>query len=553
MNSTIDADEGEVDKQEGQASIAIRKALSGATIEVSQNVDYGVLFTDIDAFVKLSQGNTSVKEIHFYPFDKKGDDELWEKMGEGLANLKSLTHLMVTFERWSLYGEPNPRADFRTLAIVLPYLRQNLIVASNRPQAPEANYCRKEVKALARAIRRHPTIKQFFAISDFSMDVLHILLSALSTLPSLEVAYLKLRSRGNSHCELPEALKRLMLSPSLRTVCFANVVFCKPLCRAFGEALQEGSNVSLLSFDKCFFPATASVLVARAFEQSTTVATVRLSGDFSKTFYDAFAVTLLINTTVATLELTIPDDEAEAALMAPVLLALGMNKALKNLTMDTVFSGAGPVLYNAIRDGLEKNSTLEMLHIFTSVNVEQYSINLVYALLPFLRVSETLNFLKITFEEASMVNDPDQMATLCLAVVTALPKTSSLETLEIHSADGVIAHDTYITALESALMNTALKKLRLSPIIASFGEAEMNQVVSLVKKNYTLTELDEDITEHDETGKLGSILRLNQAGRRYLIDDAGSIPKGVKVLIDVTDDLDCLFYHLLENPTLCDI
>jgi hypothetical protein len=78
-------------------------------------------------------------------------------------------------------------------------------------------------------------------------------------------------------------------------------------------------------------------------------------------------------------------------------------------------------------------------------------------------------------------------------------------------------------------------------------------VVSLVKKNYALIKLGADFIEHDETGELGSILRLNQAGRRYLIDDAGSIAKGVEVLIDVRDDLGCLFYHLLENPMLCEI
>jgi hypothetical protein len=81
----------------------------------------------------------------------------------------------------------------------------------------------------------------------------------------------------------------------------------------------------------------------------------------------------------------------------------------------------------------------------------------------------------------------------------------------------------------------------------------MKEVIALVKKNYSLAVRDEGVAEHDETGELGSILRLNEAGRRYLIDDAGSITKGVEVLIDVRDDLGCLFYHLLENPMLCDI
>jgi hypothetical protein len=42
-------------------------------------------------------------------------------------------------------------------------------------------------------------------------------------------------------------------------------------------------------------------------------------------------------------------------------------------------------------------------------------------------------------------------------------------------------------------------QLCLSPVVALFGESEMNQVVSLIKKNYTQTELDEDVTGHDET------------------------------------------------------
>jgi hypothetical protein len=48
-------------------------------------------------------------------------------------------------------------------------------------------------------------------------------------------------------------------------------------------------------------------------------------------------------------------------------------------------------------------------------------------------------------------------------------------------------------------------------------------------------------------------LRLNEVGRRYLINDAASIAKTSRVLIGVSDDVGCLFYHLLENPTLCDI
>jgi hypothetical protein len=47
-------------------------------------------------------------------------------------------------------------------------------------------------------------------------------------------------------------------------------------------------------------------------------------------------------------------------------------------------------------------------------------------------------------------------------------------------------------------------------------------------------------------------MRLNEAGRRYLIEDGSSISKGVEVLSRVSNDINCIFLHLLENPTLCD-
>jgi hypothetical protein len=49
-----------------------------------------------------------------------------------------------------------------------------------------------------------------------------------------------------------------------------------------------------------------------------------------------------------------------------------------------------------------------------------------------------------------------------------------------------------------------------------------------------------------------AILRLNAAGRRYLVQDGSSISKGVEVLSRVNNDINCVFLHLLENPRLCD-
>ena len=132
-----------------------------------------------------------------------------------------------------------------------------------------------------------------------------------------------------------------------------------------------------------------------------------------------------------------------------------------------------------------------------------------------------------------------------------LEGNTTLECLDIKS--GGINSDTYFVALESLQPISTLMTLLLSPLVASMGEAEMNQLVSLIQKNYSLAVLDEGVSAHDKTGEVRTLLSLNQAGRRYLIEDSASIAKGVEVLIGVSDDLGCLFYHLLENPTLCDI
>jgi hypothetical protein len=57
-----------------------------------------------------------------------------------------------------------------------------------------------------------------------------------------------------------------------------------------------------------------------------------------------------------------------------------------------------------------------------------------------------------------------------------------------------------------------LKKIHLSPSFHSFGNDEMKRVVTLIKKNYVLTELDKCLTEREETGGRGSVLRLKPSG-----------------------------------------
>jgi hypothetical protein len=77
---------------------------------------------------------------------------------------------------------------------------------------------------------------------------------------------------------------------------------------------------------------------------------------------------------------------------------------------------------------------------------------------------------------------------------------------------------------------------------------EDKQMAVLLKKNYAL----EDLPDINQGREVGGILRLNAAGRRYLVQDGSSILKGVEVLSAVRNEINCVFLHLSENPRLCD-
>jgi hypothetical protein len=97
-----------------------------------------------------------------------------------------------------------------------------------------------------------------------------------------------------------------------------------------------------------------------------------------------------------------------------------------------------------------------------------------------------------------------------------------------------------LLALVSALqLDTTLKILGFQNYCVehiSFTVDEMNQLVSILMKNYGLERLVPDVPCADD-GTVKAIFRLNRAGRRYLIKDGSSISKGVDVLSAVSDKL----------------
>jgi hypothetical protein len=225
---------------------------------------------------------------------------------------------------------------------------------------------------------------------------------------------------------------------------------------------------------------------------------------------------------------------------------LGMNTTLKSISVN-IYDKLGDKLCAAIRNGLARNSTLEDLSLHDLLPSDDDGAVLARNALSFLRTTSTLKSLTISFTQTQRES---YVSAFRLEAVKMLENTF-LESLTIIGNDIEVEE---LLALVSALqLNTTLKTLRFQSSFErlSLTDYEASQLVSILRKNYGLERLVPDISCTND-GTVNTILMLNAAGRQYLIKDGSSISKGVDVLSAVSDEIDCVFLHLLENPSLCD-
>jgi hypothetical protein len=139
------------------------------------------------------------------------------------------------------------------------------------------------------------------------------------------------------------------------------------------------------------------------------------------------------------------------------------------------------------------------------------------------------------------------------ALHEGLGKNPTLEILElIPSGSHVTEPAFHIAVVEALQLNKTLKTLHICYYTPKLTDDEVKHLTSVVKKNYGLESLPFLDSSDVRMGDLRSILRLNGAGRGYLLGGRGSVvSKGVDVLSGVSDDLNCIFLHLLENSPLC--
>jgi hypothetical protein len=558
--------------------------LLGEDFLTLDDASYSWISKHIDYFVSESRGNQRVEELslYLYTFNSHNDEGFWDKVGQALGNLQVLeTIIYVTPENRYRVATDNdddddedqdeddedeedaPISDSEIIARILSHVRNKITL---QVASDDSVWRAEESRSFAEVIHGHPTITCFEDGGMFPFEVLDALYSALATLPALESIKLsncclrRIRIEDTT-LENPESLTELLRAPSLRSVCFDSFFFTGDLCRAAANAFLEGTAVTKLEFAECIFSSEESTaIMANSLSRNTSVTCINVMPPCQEPLYNALAAVLMSNSTLQQLNLGRgmsprrfslgPDINAH---ISPVISALGQNSGLKNLIVDVPYS-MDESLCIAMQNGLGMNETLESLELHR-VSLCDDNAELWCRALSFLRTNKTLK---------SLVVDADHgvtescLSTFRIDFVAMLQENVSLESLSILFIHAVKAEE-YVVLIAALQQNRALKTLHFHRhgmlLIGDYERLQLNdeedkRMAALLKKNYALESLP-DIDLEIEASDVVTILRLNAAGRRYLIEDGSSVSKGVKVLSRVSSDINSVFFHLLENPRLC--
>jgi hypothetical protein len=508
----------------------------------------------IDYFVSQSRENKTVKRVYLYLYSLNGqDDDFWDKVGQAIGNFQELKRLHVYSHKY-YHTDDDEQAlipNWKILARILSHVRQRITFSdiSHSPHGVPiiAAWRSEDCRSVARAIYGHPTITCFEGGSRFCWEASDALYSALATLPALESVTLSNRGcllpRDEPFLANPESLTELLRVPTLRSVWFYSFSFKPALCQATANALMKGTMITKLAIDSCSFSAAESTaIMANCLARNTSLVRLAYEGDVM--LGSALATALQSNSTLRDISFT------SSKSISAVFLALGKNTGVKVLKI-RILEERGEAPCTSIKNGLGMNESLEILEL-VGVSLSDDNAELWCRAFSFLRTNKALRFMVVVVKDDATNSC---ISAFRVAITAMLEENTSLESLSIRKGwEGmkikVEEYFVYVTALQH---NKALKSLNFycGDLTIRLTDNEDKQMAALLEKNYTLENLP-DLDLDNEVGDVRAILRLNKAGRRYLVQDGSSIPKGVEVLIRVNNDINCVFLHLSENPRLCD-
>jgi hypothetical protein len=526
--------------------IFARDRLLGGTYLTLHDETIPWILNHFDRFYIQARLNESITEVRYFGYSGDDqDDEFWDKLGQTIGNLQSL-------EKFSISRNDErdiPASDFEIQCHILRHVRQKIEVNLFHIGYWDVEQCR----LFARVIRGHPTITTFTYDGYYPCVCLDVLYSAMATLPALESirlrgCYEETTPEDESALAHPESLTELLRVSTLRSVSFEYFVFTPGICETIANELMEGTaTIADLEFRHCSFSSeVCPVTVANGLGRFTSVSRIKVMSPLDLVLFDALATVLPSNSTLRRLDLDFFTDGDVAHDLSPVLLALGKNMGIEILSLDELH-WIDESLCTAMSHGLGISRTLESLEL-SRVRLTNDNYDLWSRALSFLRANSVLKSLVVTLDE----DVTESLATAIRAVIVAmLQENASLKSLSVLGCTNEIQLEEFVSLITALQHNTTLKSIVFTGktgIFLSLTDDEGKQIAELLKKNYAL----ESLPDLNQRGDIGSILRLNAAGRRYLVQDGSSISKGVEVLIAVRTEINCLFLHLLENPRLCD-
>jgi hypothetical protein len=137
------------------------------------------------------------------------------------------------------------------------------------------------------------------------------------------------------------------------------------------------------------------------------------------------------------------------------------------------------------------------------------------------------------------------------ALISSLPRTDSIKRIHLTNLfrDSVPDSDKVNVAdlIRSVARHDAtIEVLHFSDDLYKLPEKDIQELQPDVQRNYSLEMIK---IGHDLPFEAVNI--LNAVGRSYLQEDSTSNSKCIALLAKVKDELDCLYYHMRENPILC--
>jgi hypothetical protein len=544
----------------GPAAYARDRLLGGEYLHLDEDSMPWIL-RNIDCFVKQCQKNKSVSILNIYPYECYGQKEgSSEKLGNAVANIQGLKMLQISTPHYYQYADDSddddeevPAPDWELLTHILKHVRQRIILKVTHVAA----WRLEDSRAFAKAIKGHPAIWRFEGDGRFPYVASSVLYTTLAALPILESINFCSRGRcthpeDESKLTFPKSLTKLLMKPTLWSICFSQVFFTRALCHAVANALMKSSTVTHLEFGDCKFSTYGSDrILGTGLGRNTSVDSISIVGRMDIGIINALAMALPSNTRLR--DLSFVRSCFIDVHLSLIFSALGKNKALKVLKIDV----NGPMqegLCTAMNDGFAMNKTLQTLE-FHHVPLFDDTVDSWRRTLSFLRTNKSLKSLVFDVQYGVMT-PPSVAQNTCLSnfrldICAMLEENESLKKLALVCRYKVYAEEyaALITVLQRNRTITTLSldgfsKLRLT-------EAEDKHLANLLHKNCGLEWLP-GLDLSVGAGDVSAILRLNEAGRKYLVQDGSSITKGVQVLSSVTDDINCMFMHLSENPRLCD-